>query len=255
VNIDHGRTVDWGDAADDYARYRPGPPPSFYERLAIVGIGLPGQGLLDLGTGTGNVARQFATRGADVFGIDIAVASVLRANRTDDARVRYLVAAAEHLPFRELLFDVAIANQSWLYFDAAATVAELRRVLKSSGCLVTSHFNFMPRVDPIVRASEELVLRYNPDWTGGDWDGHVPEQPEWSVGLVTLQTRICYDEAIWFTREEWRGRIRALRGIGASLPPDQVEAFDREHRLVLDRIAPERFALTHRIDAFVFAIS
>jgi hypothetical protein len=55
-----------------------------------------------------------------------------------------------------------IANQCWLYFDKVRTVPEVRRVLKPTGVLVTSHFNFMPRADDIVRQSEELVLRYNP---------------------------------------------------------------------------------------------
>jgi hypothetical protein len=41
--IDQGRSVDWGKVSADYARYRPGPPPSFYARLAAFGVGLPAQ--------------------------------------------------------------------------------------------------------------------------------------------------------------------------------------------------------------------
>jgi hypothetical protein len=63
----------------------------------------------------------------------------------------------------------------------------------------------MPRQDAIVRQSEALVLRYNPQWTGADWNGVVPEQPERSRGVAAVRARLCYDEAIWFTREEWRG--------------------------------------------------
>ena len=70
-----------------------------------------------------------------------------------------------------------------------------------------------------------------------------------------MRARICYDEAIWFTREEWRGRMRALRGIGASLAPEDVEAFDRDHEALLARIAPERFPLMHRIDAHIFGLN
>jgi hypothetical protein len=115
--------------------------------------------------------------------------------------------------------------------------------------------SFLPRQDDIVRQSEALVLRYNPDWTGADWDGSVPEQPEWSLGVADVRARICYDEAIWFTREEWRGRMRALRGVGATLRPEQIEAFDRDHDALLRSIAPERFALMHRIDAHVFVFT
>ena len=41
-----------------------------------------------------------------------------------------------------------------------------------------------------------------------------------------------------FTRDTWRGRIRATRGIGASLPPERVAAFDAEHELVLATMVP-----------------
>jgi hypothetical protein len=51
--IDHGRSIDWGATSRDYATFRPGPPNEFYDRLQVHGIGLPGQRVLDLGTGTG----------------------------------------------------------------------------------------------------------------------------------------------------------------------------------------------------------
>ena len=165
---------------------------------------------------------------------------------------RGVAGRAEALPFHARDFDVVIANQCWLYFDKVRTVPEVRRVLKPTGVLVTSHFNFMPRVDDIVRQSEKLVLRYNSQWTGGLWDGFVPEQPEWSRGAATVRARICYDEPVWFTREEWRGRMRALRGVGASLSSEQITAFDRDHDALLRRIAPDQFPVTHRIDAHVF---
>jgi hypothetical protein len=59
------------------------------------------------------------------------------------------------------------------------------------------------------------------------------------------------DVAVPFTRESWRGRIRASRGVGASMSPEQVAAFDSEHAELLDRIAPPAFRLTHRVDACI----
>ena len=72
MTIDGGRPIDWGRTSSDYAAHRPGPPPSYYERLAALGVGTPGQRLLDLATGTGLVARSFAARGCHVAGCDIA---------------------------------------------------------------------------------------------------------------------------------------------------------------------------------------
>ena len=69
--VDEGMSIDWGKTSLDYASYRPGPPPSFYERLVALGIGKAGQHLLDLGTGTGVIARQMARQGCHVSGIDV----------------------------------------------------------------------------------------------------------------------------------------------------------------------------------------
>src|SRR6202008_4513476 len=80
-SIDHGRTFDWDRTSQDYARYRPGYPPSFYERIASLGVGLPGQRVLDLGTGTGNVARELARRGCKVTGVDISERQIAEARR------------------------------------------------------------------------------------------------------------------------------------------------------------------------------
>ncbi|MCI0583479.1 MAG: class I SAM-dependent methyltransferase, partial [Chloroflexi bacterium] len=66
--FDGGRAIDWGKTAADYAAHRPGPPETFYEKLAALGVGLKGQRILDLGTGTGVLARSFARRGSVVSG-------------------------------------------------------------------------------------------------------------------------------------------------------------------------------------------
>ncbi len=253
--VDGGRSIDWGRTSADYASHRPGPPPSFYAKLRALDVGLPGQRILDLGTGTGVLAREFAAAGARAAGVDVSaeqveVARTLAREQGLDAVFR--AAPAEELPFEDRSFDVVSANQCWGYFDLARAVPEVRRVLVTGGSLVVCHFSFLPSASPIVRASEELVLEYNPDWGGARWDGRVTVRPRWSRADFLVRAFFVYDEAIPFTRESWRGRMRALRGIGASLPDDDVSRFDREHHELLRQIAPERFTIVHRIDAHVF---
>ena len=48
--IDPGRSIDWSLTSNDYAEHRPGPPQRLYDMLARLGVGLPGQRLLDIGT-------------------------------------------------------------------------------------------------------------------------------------------------------------------------------------------------------------
>mgnify|MGYP001204066085 CR=1 FL=1 len=78
-------SVNFGLTASDYGKHRAGFPPSLFERLAPYGIGEPGQQVVDLGTGTGTLARGFASRGCDVIGIDPAAAMLAEARRLADA--------------------------------------------------------------------------------------------------------------------------------------------------------------------------
>ncbi len=255
MDIDHGRAIDWGKTSPDYAEFRPGPPDSFYVRLAELGIGRPGQRILDLGTGTGVLARRFAAQGATVAGIDISEEQVETARRLaarDGVAADLRVAPAERVPHPDASFDVITANQAWMYFDRERTVAEIKRLLAPGGVFANTDFSWLPRLDAIARRTEEVILAHNPEWTTGDWSGEVPATPPWSVGHFRVRAWFVYDEGIPFTRDTWRGRMRACRAIGASLAGDEVSRFDRALGEVLAREAPERFAVLHRINAHVY---
>ena len=253
--IDPGRQIDWSLTSGDYAAHRPGPPARLYGLLGLLGVGMPGQRLLDLGTGTGLVAREFARRGCSVCGTDIARGQIDAARelaQADGLAVDFQVAPAEACPYADASFDVVTASQCWLYFDATRAIAEVRRVLKPGGVLVTTHFSWLALADPVARASEELVLRFNPAWQGAGWAGKIPSVPAWSNGLATVQAMFWFDEAVPFTHESWRGRMRACRGVGATLAPAEVAAFDAEHQAMLERVAPPNFHVLHRVDAHLF---
>lgn len=253
--IDPGMTIDWGKTSGDYGSFRPGPPISFYQRLFALGVGKENQRILDLGTGTGVLARQFARQGAIVAGTDISSGQIEMARALaveEKLNVDFQVSPAESSQFSDKTFDVITANQCWLYFDKTKVIPEVKRLLKPGGLLVTSHFSWLPRLDSIAKLSEELVLKHNPNWTAKDWHGNVPPFPKWAENHFNLRAMFYFDEPINFTRESWRGRIRACRGIGAALPEDKVENFDKEHAGLLEKITPETFSILHRIDAHFF---
>jgi hypothetical protein len=65
-----------------------------------------------------------------------------------------------------------------------------------------------------------------------------------------LRGYLAWREALPFTAESWRGRIRASKWIGAALPPDRVEAFDHDHAELIARLAPAAsgtFGIQHDI--------
>lgn len=252
--FDHGRKSDWSLTSTDYARFRPGPPDSLYEKLGALGIGTSGQRVLDLGTGTGVLARKFASQGCLVVGSDIAAGQILVAHqlaRDENLNIEFRVCAAEKTGLPSNSFDVITASQCWFYFDITKIVPEVRRLLAPGGLLVTTQFNYMPRLDHVAKATEELILKFNPQWTGGDWDGVVSATPHWVRDDFVVRAMFYYDEAIPFTRESWRGRIRACRGVAASLSESEVQAFDLEHEKLLEQLVPEHFTITHRIDAHI----
>jgi 2-polyprenyl-3-methyl-5-hydroxy-6-metoxy-1,4-benzoquinol methylase len=253
--IDPGCVIDWGKVSSDYATHRPGPPRRFYDSLAALGVGLAGQAILDLGTGTGVLARQFATQGAHAAGVDIAENQILAARELalrDGLEVDFRVAPSEHTPFPEHTFDVVTAMQCWIYFEPAQVSAEVKRLLRGDGCLVVSYFSWLPRLDRIAGATERLVLRYNPNWTAGDWSGEIEAHPKWAPDGFRLTGMFWFDEAVPFTRESWRGRIRACRGTGAALDTEVVQRFDSELAQVLTTLAANEFTVLHRLSTHVF---
>jgi ubiquinone/menaquinone biosynthesis C-methylase UbiE len=107
----------------------------------------PGQRILDLGCGTGELTRMIADRldarrGGQAVGIDaaaqmIAVARKKRANAT----CRFDVAAAESLPYDNGSFDAVVSSLFFHHVDLELkqrTLAESWRVLKPGGKLVVA---------------------------------------------------------------------------------------------------------------------
>jgi 2-polyprenyl-3-methyl-5-hydroxy-6-metoxy-1,4-benzoquinol methylase len=91
----------FGATAQDYARYRAGFPDSLFDRLVKHGIGLAGQNILDLGTGTGSLARGFARRGCQVIGLDPAeplLAMAQEIDRAEGVQVEYRIGRAHDRP-------------------------------------------------------------------------------------------------------------------------------------------------------------
>ncbi|MGH6960400.1 MAG: class I SAM-dependent methyltransferase, partial [Dongiaceae bacterium] len=98
--------IEWSPTAKDYARHRAGFSHAFFDRLADRGIVRPAEAprqALDLGTGTGSLARGLARRGWQVTGMDVSEAMLAEARRlaaSDGVIVQFLRGSAEatHLP-------------------------------------------------------------------------------------------------------------------------------------------------------------
>jgi len=251
---DGERVSDWGRTQADYDRYRPRYPARVFEALASFGVRFEGARICDLGTGTGFMALELARRGASVVGVDLSAVqlAVAEANaRVENLDARFVASRAEATGLAGAQFDAVTAAQCALYFEHPAVDAEIERLLVPGGLFATVHLSWLPREDALARASEGLVLRFNPDWSAADWSGEVPTMPEWARGRYDLVGTTVFDVDLPFTHESWRGRFRACRGSGASLNAAEREAFDRAHAELLARVAPSEFTVKHRADVHV----
>ena len=69
--------------------------------------------------------------------------------------------------------------------------------------------------------------------------------PEEYLTYFNLVSQKEFRVDVPFTRESWHGRMRACRGVGASLSEEELVKWDKEHRELLERIAPEQFEVLH----------
>lgn len=249
-------SVDFGKTATDYGKHRAGFPAEFFWELRRAGIGLPGQVILDLGTGTGTLARGFARHGCQVTGIDLSESMLSEARRlaqADGARIDFLQARAESTGLPAGTFDVVSAGQCWHWFDRAAAAAECRRLLRPGGVLVIAHFDWIPLPGNVVEATEQLIVRHNPQWKFGGGSGiHTRQLTDAArAGFEALRT-FSFDLDVPYTHEDWRGRVRASAGIGPALSPEEVARFDAEHAALLAAHFPRQpMGVLHRVWALL----
>lgn len=242
ITVDNGQKFDFGRNSAEYAKYRDIYPPELYDRLYSLGVGATNTRWLDLGTGTGTVVRGLAKYGADIAAIDSSkeqIAQAIELSRGYD-NIRYEVVSAEEASYPEHSFDTVTACQCFWYFDPAAVVPKIKKWLKSGGMFLKLYMSYL-KEDPIASRSHALVKELNSNWTGGsaavqDLRTHYFDAPQLDSFCIDLP----------FTRESWHGRIKACRGVLASMDSDTFRRFEERH-LELLRTLPEHFTVRHKV--------
>lgn len=244
--IDGGKPFDWGRTSEDYAKYRDIYPREFYEKIVSRGLCVSGQRVLDLGTGTGVIPRNMYEYGAKWTGIDVSENQIAQAKRLSEGMdIDYYAVSAEKTNFPDGTFDVITACQCFWYFDHERMLPSLCRMLKPHGRLLVLYMAWLPNEDRIAGESERVVLKYSPDWSGAGETVHPIYIPDCYSERFKLVYHEEYPLLVPFTRESWNGRMRACRGVGASLSESEIEQWEREHTEMLKRLAPEKFEVKH----------
>lgn len=130
-------------ASGSYPRIAQLVDPMGCDLVRLAGI-VPGMRVLDVATGTGNVAIPAALAGATVTALDLTPQLLtVGSTRADAAAVQidWVEGDAENLPFPEASFDVVLSAIGAMFApDQARTAAELVRVCRPGGTLAMANW-------------------------------------------------------------------------------------------------------------------
>ncbi|TDC62511.1 class I SAM-dependent methyltransferase [Actinomadura sp. GC306] len=187
--------------------------------LDAAGVG-EGTRFLDVGTGPGFVSRQAAARGADVAAMD-AEPGMAEAARRNVPGLDVRVAVLPEVPFADGEFGAVAGNFVINHVgDPAATLAELRRVLRPGGRLVLSCW-VMPGSGGLA------IVRQAIEEAGVPWPDDIPEPPFMRYGEPVAFRRlvaeagfgeVAVEEVTWehvTGAEEW-WELGALARVGTN---------------------------------------
>jgi SAM-dependent methyltransferase len=136
----------------------PADPTALLEDL----LDVHGLDVLDVGCGEGALARKLAGAGARVVGVDPSTRAVSRARSEDSSESsRYVVGAAQELPFADASFDVVVFFNSLHHVPESsmdAALEEARRVLRPGGVLYVQ--------EPLAEGSAYELMHSIDDETG-----------------------------------------------------------------------------------------
>lgn len=181
--------LSFGAWAQDYDRYRPGYP----AQLGSVLLGEPGHPaprVLDIGAGTGQLARMLLAQGYDAVAVepDDRMREVLAERVGPD---RALSGSAEALPAGDGEFDAVLGGQMWHWVDPAKAVPEIARVLRPGGLLGALWILRDDRVPWVAELRERVTL---PDSYTAFTDSLVPRfGPPFGP---TALTEIAFDQVM-----------------------------------------------------------
>ncbi len=129
---------------------------------------LPGQSLLDVGCGRGELLRALGARfpaAGRLVGVDPSLAMLAQAKRGLQNRpVEWVLGEIEALPFADASFDWAVCDCSFNHaLQPATAAAELFRVLKPGGCAVLA--------EPVTLSPLPEAVKQDPQARAACWGG------------------------------------------------------------------------------------
>jgi putative AdoMet-dependent methyltransferase len=174
------KTWDFDEYADDYDGWVDSDDPVYarYEyvldRVVDLSGAAPGRKILDIGTGTGNLAERLLALGANVTGLDPSRKMLGRAAAKPGCQGVDLVCVREpflDLPYSDATFDAVVSTYAFHHVHPAKKarcVREMVRVLRSGGSWVLGDLVFRNE------AAEQTALELY-DWMEEEYYARIDE--------------------------------------------------------------------------------
>lgn len=194
----------WSARASVYAVSRVHVAGPSLEKLVALARPAPGDRCLDIGTGAGHTAARLAEAGCEVVGLDPAAGMLAAARERygGAANLRFVEAEGHATGFDDATFDIVTARHTLHHHaDPAATLREVRRVLKPGGRFVlVDEITPDPRVDAwldaIERARDATHVRA---YSLAEWRAMLHGAGlSWVVGDTDTRYRMTADA--WISR-------------------------------------------------------
>lgn len=216
----------FGVDAERYDRTRPRYPDALVERIVATS---PGPAVLDVGCGTGIVARQFQAADCTVLGVEPDARMADFARRSG---VEVEVATFEAWDAAGREFDAVVAGTAWHWVDPVAGPVKAAQVLRPGGLLaVFGHaFQLPPDVAEAFAVAYQRVVPDSPfnvqAMTEHALDKYQQMYTKLGDGIREAggfsdpeQWRLDWE--LSYTRDQWLDQMPTTGGL-TQLPPDKL---------------------------------
>ncbi|SDH13933.1 Ubiquinone/menaquinone biosynthesis C-methylase UbiE [Lentzea fradiae] len=218
--------LSFGSDAARYDRTRPAYPDELVRKVVAAS---PGPRVLDVGCGTGVLARPLRAAGCEVLGVepDERMAQFARGGGLDVEISKF-----ESWDPAGREFDAVVSGQAWHWVDAEAGPRQAARVLRPGGVFVALWHVFAPP-EPIERAFSDALRRVAPDLPVPAGQGREDMTRAYRQGCVRTGEAFVATgeftspqqwEAGWERAYTTAGYLDLVRttGLVAMLTPEQV---------------------------------
>jgi SAM-dependent methyltransferase len=226
--------LSFGNVAETYHRVRPPYSRTLLDRAQEALELDVSASVLDLAAGTGRLTEELRRRFADVVAVE------------PDERMRAihgtaLAGSAEAIPLDDGTVDAAFVGEAFHWFDPAAAIPELARVLRPRGGLAIVSTHWWETEPPLPDAALEVL--------SGPWERSQPQRrPPWDDAFAGSPFEpLHYERA----QDELTVDVEALLALYsttssiAALPPDErTELFARVRPLLA---GPYQLPLRHEL--------